>query len=103
MHARLPSWLNKRAYVMHVAWETIWVALMQDGYTDGTMRSWCWTGRRDCGFRSSVRAVVTKLSLDFWKSSIQATDVRQHVLDSMGKLLPLLKDRPRQNGNFYSV
>lgn len=103
MHARLPPCLNKRAYVMPVAWEIVWVALMQDGYTDGTMRSWRWTGRRDCGFRSGVRAVVTKLSLDCWKSSTQATDVRQHVLDSMGKLLPLLKGRPRLNGNLYSV
>jgi len=69
----------------------------------GSVRSWCWTGRRDCGFQCSVRAVVTKLSLDWWKSSIQATDIRQNLLDSMGKLLPLLNWRPKQNGIFDSV
>lgn len=47
MHARLPVYLNTHALVLHVIWETVWVALVQDGQRncenlvlDWQMRLW---------------------------------------------------------------
>lgn len=47
MYARLPLCLNTHALVLHVTWETVWVALVEDGQRkreklvlDWQMRLW---------------------------------------------------------------
>lgn len=92
------SYLNKHALVLHVTWETFWVALMQDGQRiceklvlNWQARLWLPVQCQSGGDQTFIRLVEK-----------QHTGYR-HQTDLVGlhgKTLPLLKGRPKQNGIF---